>query len=163
MGRILLSRLIERVAARGDIERGAPLRATTRRSTGDPVARCAGDRRHHHRPHSPELHRRPELESAKKKSAPAAEAAGVVRRKGIKTASAAAGNKSGRPRRRRPHHRSAISRGAARGRSVTHVRCPTRARETGRRDAARPARCSGSWPHDSMVRSPAAPSPIPFS
>jgi hypothetical protein len=24
-------------------------------------------------------------------------------------------------------------------------------------------RCSGSWPHDSMVRSPAAPSPIPFS
>jgi len=27
----------------------------------------------------------------------------------------------------------------------------------------RPSRCSGSWPHDSMVRSPAAPSPIPFS
>jgi hypothetical protein len=26
-----------------------------------------------------------------------------------------------------------------------------------------PSRCSGSWPHDSMVRSPAALSPIPFS
>jgi hypothetical protein len=24
-------------------------------------------------------------------------------------------------------------------------------------------RCGCSWPHDSMVRSPAAPSPIPFS
>ena len=27
----------------------------------------------------------------------------------------------------------------------------------------RPGRCGGSWPHNSMVRSPAAPSPIPFS
>ena len=27
----------------------------------------------------------------------------------------------------------------------------------------RPGRCSGSWPHDSMVRSPAAPSPVLFS
>jgi hypothetical protein len=26
-----------------------------------------------------------------------------------------------------------------------------------------PGRCSGCWPHDSMVRSPAAPSPILFS
>jgi hypothetical protein len=26
----------------------------------------------------------------------------------------------------------------------------------------RPGWCSGSWPNDSMVRSPAAPSPIPF-
>jgi len=31
-------------------------------------------------------------------------------------------------------------------------------------DLLEPAgRCSGCWPHDSMVRSPAAPSPIPFS
>ena len=48
-----------------------PLRATARRSTGDPVARCAGDRRHQHRPHSPELHRRPEFgeqQSAKKRN-----------------------------------------------------------------------------------------------
>jgi hypothetical protein len=27
----------------------------------------------------------------------------------------------------------------------------------------RPGRYSGRWPHDSMVRSPAASSPIPFS
>jgi len=39
------------------------------------------------------------------------------------------------------------------------------ARDAGRRDAIRdrPGRCSGRWPHDSMVRSPAAPLPIPFS
>jgi hypothetical protein len=27
----------------------------------------------------------------------------------------------------------------------------------------RPGRCGGGWPQDSMVRSPAAPSPISFS
>ena len=51
--------------------------------------------------------------------------------------------------------------------SVTHLRClHARARGLGGTMLLdlldRPGQCSGRWPHDSMVKSPAAPSPIPF-
>jgi hypothetical protein len=72
------------------------------------------------------------------------------------------------PRRRSISSSTAIAKFCSTdGSSVDHIRCGrARARLGGAMllDLLdRRGRCSGSWPQDSMVRSPAAPSPIPFS
>ena len=61
-------------------ERDPPLRATTRRSTGDPVPRRAGDRRHHHRPTRPSSIVAPNWNLLKRNRRRQPEPAGVVRR-----------------------------------------------------------------------------------